>query len=186
MAPDGPPDRTRPGKKAGRARASGIGSPIPAIPGDGPPPETRTGPGEQAVAKPAIQELRQVAALPTRMGPDGIEVCLITTRETRRWTVPKGWPMKGRKDHRAAAIEAEQEAGLKGRIDKEPVGSFLYFKRRDAHFDLVRTTVYRLPVTSLLKNWREKGQREVRWVPAHEASMMVEEAGLSAIIATLC
>lgn len=111
----------------------------------------------------AATELRQVGALPLRIQRGKIEVCLVTTRETRRWTIPKGWPMKGHKDCRAAAIEAEEEAGLLGKIGKEPVGEYLYWKRRDLHFDLVRVFVYRLDVTGHLPVWREMNEREVRW-----------------------
>ncbi len=79
--------------------------------------------------KPKIR--KQVAALPVRLDAAGQpRVLLITSRETRRFIVPKGWPMKGRKDYRAAAIEAQQEAGVIGRVHKKPVGSYLYWKRR--------------------------------------------------------
>ena len=38
----------------------------------------------------------QLAALPWRRTSGGdVEVLLITSRETRRWIIPKGWPMKG-------------------------------------------------------------------------------------------
>src|SRR4029079_4846625 len=83
-------------------------------------------------------ERPQVGALPIRMQGDVEEVCLITTRETRRWTIPKGWPMKGWKDRIAAGVEAEQEAGLYGKMSKRPVGSYLYWKRLEVKFDLVR------------------------------------------------
>ena len=63
----------------------------------------------KAQAKP----LKQVAALPFRIGADGrIEVLLITSRDTGRWIIPKGWPMIGRKAHRAAEREAFEEAGV--------------------------------------------------------------------------
>ena len=63
------------------------------------------------------EELRQVAALPMRTENGSIQVCLVTTRETRRWTIPKGWPMRDIKDCRAAAIEAGcREAGLLVRL----------------------------------------------------------------------
>jgi len=66
--------------------------------------------------------LYQVAALPLRKKEALLEVCLVTTRETGRWTVPKGWPMKGIKDFMAAKIEAEQEAGVTGNPDKKRSG----------------------------------------------------------------
>jgi ADP-ribose pyrophosphatase YjhB (NUDIX family) len=130
----------------------------------------------------AADELRQVAALPLRLEQGNIEVCLVTTRETRRWTIPKGWPMKDIKDCRAAAIEAEQEAGLLGKAKKEPVGEFLYWKRRHLHFDLVRVFVYELVVTGHLPVWREMGEREVRWFAPRDAALLVEEPGLSTLL----
>src|SRR4051794_13659639 len=101
-------------------------------------------------------ERRQIGALPIRVEEAVEKVCLITTRETRRWTIPKGWPMKGLKDHLAAAVEAEQEAGLYGKVNKRPVGSYLYWKRLEAKFDLVRVTVFRLDVEGSHLSWRER------------------------------
>ncbi|WP_413988481.1 NUDIX hydrolase [Labrys okinawensis] len=129
-----------------------------------------------------LPELRQVAALPLRMEDGGLEVCLVTTRETRRWTIPKGWPMKDIKDCRAAAIEAEQEAGLLGKTQKEPVGEYFYWKRRNLQFDLVRVFVYQLDVTGHLPAWREMGEREVRWFKPHDAALLVAEVGLSTLL----
>jgi ADP-ribose pyrophosphatase YjhB (NUDIX family) len=130
----------------------------------------------------APAELRQVAALPLRVEHGQLEVCLVTTRETRRWTIPKGWPMKDIKDCRAAAIEAEQEAGLVGKASKQPVGEFLYWKRRNLHFDLVRVFVYQLDVAGHLPTWREMSEREVRWFKPQDAALLVQETGLSALL----
>jgi 8-oxo-dGTP pyrophosphatase MutT (NUDIX family) len=127
-------------------------------------------------------ERRQVGALPVRMHEGVEEVCLITTRETRRWTIPKGWPMKGLKDHLAAAVEAEQEAGLYGKVNKRPIGSFLYRKRLETKVDLVRVTVFRLDVEGSHPSWRERDQREVRWFERGEAARMVEEPDLAALL----
>ena len=130
-------------------------------------------------------ELRQVAALPVRREKGSVQVCLVTTRETKRWTIPKGWPMKDTKDCRSAAIEAEQEAGLLGKAEREPLGDFLYWKRREAHFDLIRVFVYRLDVTGHLSVWREMAEREVRWFTPRDAALLVDEPGLSTLLAAL-
>lgn len=53
---------------------------------------------------------------------------------------------EGHKEYEAAAIEAEQEAGLIGRIGKEPIGAYTYWKRRADHFDLCRVKVFVLEV----------------------------------------
>ncbi len=128
------------------------------------------------------QGLQQVAALPMRETERGLEICLVTTRETGRWTLPKGWPMKGRKDFDAARIEAEQEAGVVGRPSKTPIGTFHYWKRRENQFDLVDVAVYPLKVTKVLARWKEYGEREVRWTTPLEASGLVNEPQLAEIL----
>jgi 8-oxo-dGTP pyrophosphatase MutT (NUDIX family) len=131
-------------------------------------------------------DLAQVAALPLTVGDDGVtRVLLLTSRETKRWIIPKGWPMKGRKPSEAAAQEAREEAGLVGRPSKKPIGSYTYFKRRDAHFDLCRVDVYVLTLDKQLKTWREKGQREAQWFTLEEAAELVEETGLVALLQDL-
>lgn len=130
--------------------------------------------------------LHQVGALPIRREADGsIRVMLVTTRETRRWIIPKGWPMKGKKDHEAAAQEAREEAGVEGSISKEPIGAYLYWKRRDAHFDLCQVTVYLMTVDKQLKKWREQSQRETGWFDLKEATQLVAEPGLCSLLAGL-
>ena len=128
----------------------------------------------------------QVAALPIRIGETGApEVLLMTSRETRRWVVPKGWPMKGRKPWEAAAQEALEEAGIVGRPRKRPAGTYTYFKRQEDHFDVCRVDVFFLEFAKQLKNWREKGQREIRWLDLSAAADMVEEPGLIALLRQL-
>lgn len=127
--------------------------------------------------------LHQIGALPIRQDADGaLEVLLVTSRETRRWTIPKGWPMKGLKDHKAAALEAREEAGVEGRVRKKPLGSYLYWKRREAHFDLCRVSVYLLEVDRELARWREKAERETRWLGITDAALMVSEPELCSLI----
>lgn len=129
---------------------------------------------------------RQVAALPIRRRKDGrIEVCLVTTRETGRWVIPKGWPEKDLEDWRAAEIEALEEAGLKGRMAKEPIGTFPYWKRMADHFDLVEVDVYVLEVEKQLTEWAEKAERERRWLVVSAAAEDVLEPGLIKILNNL-
>ena len=128
----------------------------------------------------------QVAALPVRHGENGaLEVLLITSRETGRWIIPKGWPMKGRKDHEAAAREALEEAGVVGRIRKEPLGEYLYLKRLDDDFELCRVAVYRLDVDRQHKKWNEMAQRRCNWFSIDEAAELVLEPGLITILRDL-
>lgn len=90
--------------------------------------------------------------------------------------------MKGCKPWEAAAQEALEEAGIVGQPRKKPLGNFLYFKRRAAHFDLCQVEVYVLNFVKQLATWREKGQREARWFTLEEAVERVEEPGLVALL----
>lgn len=135
---------------------------------------------EAKQAEPAV--LHQVAALPIRVRDGQTEVCLVTTRETGRWTLPKGWPMKGRQDSVAARIEAEQEAGITGRAEKRAIGSYLYWKRREKHFDLVEVTVYPLVEITASATWKERAQRHVHWASLRDAAIVVDEPGLAALL----
>lgn len=127
----------------------------------------------------------QVAALPIRKGEDGLDVLLVTSRETRRWVVPKGWPMKGRKDHQAAAQEAREEAGVAGKIAKRPLGAFTYQKRLIDRVEPCRVMVYVLQVEKELPAWREKDQRRRKWFSQADAADRVSEPGLASLILNL-
>jgi len=128
---------------------------------------------------------RQVAALPLRERGGRVEVCLVTTRTNHRWTVPKGWPIKGRKDHVAARIEAEQEAGLTGKIRRKTLGSFLYWKRLADRFERVEVSVYPLRVTGALRAWKEQAERQVQWMSLSDASIIVDDPGLATLLKKL-
>ncbi|HMO28363.1 NUDIX domain-containing protein [Enterovirga sp.] len=130
---------------------------------------------------------KQVAALPIVRDPQGrLRVLMITSRETRRFIVPKGWPMKGLKDHRAAEIEAREEAGVVGRAHPKPVGSYLSWKRRDdGTFQLVKVKVFLLHVHGHLNDWKERGQRSIAWLTVKDAASLIDEPGLAEIVLNL-
>ncbi|MCX7900018.1 MAG: NUDIX hydrolase [Methylocystis sp.] len=125
----------------------------------------------------------QYAALPWRVNSEKTEILLVTSRDTRRWVIPKGWPIKGRKPHVVAAIEALQEAGLQGVIAKEKLGDYHYRKRLTPDVSVeCRVEVYSLGVRRQRKSWPEKKQRSTHWFPQHIAAELVEEGELRALI----
>lgn len=136
---------------------------------------------------PSTPKLRkQVAALPIRLDSEGrLRVLLITSRETKRFIIPKGWPMKGHKDHRAAAIEAQQEAGVIGRVHRKPIGFYTYWKRRADHFDFCRVKVFMLEFQHQLPDWREWAQRRGAWLLPDDAADLIDDPGLVDIICNL-
>ena len=135
---------------------------------------------KKKLAKQSLQ--MQVAALPFRKRGKTFEVLLITSRETRRWVIPKGWPMKGKKDWNAAATEAYEEAGIKGDVSHKSIGVFRYLKRRDAGGFECEVAVYPFEVTKLLDEWPEQDERRRKWFEAARAAELVAEEGLKAII----
>jgi 8-oxo-dGTP pyrophosphatase MutT (NUDIX family) len=128
-------------------------------------------------------ERRQVAALPYRRTTDGaVEVLLITSRETKRYIVPKGWPMRRLNDPDAAAQEAREEAGVTGKIKRKSIGSYVYWKRLARSFDLLRVEVFPLEVIDQRAEWKEKCARECCWLPPGKAWLLIDEPGLADIV----
>jgi len=131
------------------------------------------------------QRLTQYAALAWRgSGGSAVEILLITSRETRRWVIPKGWPIKGLKPHQAAAREAWEEAGVEGRLGARKIGSYEYEKRLSGgQLQPVRVAVYPLQVLLTHQEWPEAHQRERLWTSATDAASRVEEPGLKRLLA---
>ncbi|MDP3546206.1 NUDIX hydrolase [Phreatobacter sp. HK31-P] len=126
----------------------------------------------------------QFAALPYRLRPDGtVEIMLITSRTTRRWIIPKGWPMGQRAPHKVAELEAMEEAGVAGRIGKRPLGVYHYDKLlSDGSAARCRVDVYALEVRKEKASWPEKKRRERRWVDVEEAASLADDAELVPLI----
>jgi len=125
----------------------------------------------------------QYAALPWRSN-ERPEIMLVSSRGTRRWIIPKGWPMKGRRPYAAAAREALEEAGLIGKIGKQSVGAYHYMKRMPTGSELAcKVMVFPLVVTHQRKSWPERKHRTTRWFSVEEATQAVEEPELKEIIA---
>ena len=129
-----------------------------------------------------LGRVRQVAALPYRDGEDGLEILVITSRRTKRLVIPKGWPMRGIKDARAAAIEAREEAGVAGKIGTRPLGSFDYLKQVGSDPIKVTTSVFPLRVCTIRSSWKEKRQRKRKWMPIEQAAKELDDVGLRALI----
>jgi 8-oxo-dGTP pyrophosphatase MutT (NUDIX family) len=135
----------------------------------------------------SVKERLQYGALPfKRMGAEGLRVMLVTSRDTKRWIIPKGWPMKDRKPHAAAKREAFEEAGVVGEIGKRPIGSYSYNKRLKSDATVTcKVQVFALEVREELDLWPERHEREGRWFSPEEAAGAVEERELGDLIRRL-
>jgi uncharacterized protein len=125
--------------------------------------------------------------LPYRTEGDAVDspvrVMLVTSRETRRWVLPKGNLIPGLSPHAAAAHEAEEEAGVQGLACPAALGAYRYRKTRKSGASLmVEVDVFPILVTGELDEWEEQGQRERRWFTLVEAADAVDEPDLRALI----
>lgn len=126
----------------------------------------------------------QYGALCWRHGPAGIEVLMITSRDTGRWVIPKGWPMPGLAPEAAAAQEAWEEAGVEGVISPLCIGRYGYMKCLSVTATVpCAVSVYGMRVDGLAKTYPEARERRRKWFSPQEAASLVAEPELGAIIA---
>lgn len=127
---------------------------------------------------------QQYAALCYRMKKkQGLEVLLVTSRDTGRWIIPKGWPMPGKKSHTVAEREAYEEAGVRGKAEREPLGFYTYMKGLNYGLKVIcRVQVHALKVDEILKQFPEKGTRQIEWVTCSDAALRVNEPELKTLL----
>ena len=128
----------------------------------------------------------QFAALPWRMIDESVEVLMITSRISRHWLIPKGWPMPGKSDAAAAAQEAFEEAGIRGGVSSHAIGAYSYDKLRPGAGPVpCVVNVYSLRVETELSDWKEASTRERRWMKLGEAASLAFEPGLADLLASI-
>jgi len=128
---------------------------------------------------------QQVGALPIRWNGDEPTILLVTSRETRRWIIPKGWPMRNLSNAKAAAREALEEAGVRGRVQPKPIGSYRYLKRFPDTAEECKLTIYLLEVEAELPTFEEMDERRRAWFTFAEAMDQADDAGLRDILRDL-
>lgn len=125
----------------------------------------------------------QVGALCWRREGDDVLVLMVTSRETRRWVIPKGNRMRGLQDWEAAATEAREEAGVHGVVGQEAIGRFHYGKRlARGRVRPCVVDVYPLEVLIQQGGWEESAQRDRRWMTTAEAAAVVDEPELARLL----
>ena len=115
------------------------------------------------------------------------KVLLVTSRDSGRWIIPKGWPIDGKDAGEAALQEAWEEAGVKeGRVTGQPIGTYDYDKELKTGLPVrVETAVFPVEVDQLSENYPESGERRRKWVSPKTAANMVDEPQLQEILRSL-
>lgn len=151
--------------------------------------EERARVGLAKIAAPTSKSIKgaaitQYAALCIRgAAPDHIEVLMITSRDSGRWVIPKGWPMKKKKPHRVAALEAWEEAGGVRKVKKRPIGYYTSVKvlGNGDGFQAI-AQVHLLQVSEISSDYPDSGQRRRVWARPDEAAEMGKEPELKSLI----
>ena len=109
---------------------------------------------------------------------------LVTSRDTGRWIIPKGWPIAGLEPYQTALREAWEEAGVRGQAEPLCLGLFSYLKVMgpDQMIPCV-VSVYAVKVTRLRDRFPERKQRLRKWFSPHKAADKVDEPALRALLA---
>ena len=126
----------------------------------------------------------QVAALCLKGEGSGKQVLMITSRDTGRWVLPKGWPIDGYDAPGSALQEAWEEAGVKeAEIDPDMIGTYEYAKRLTGGAAVdVEVQVYSAKVDKLVDQFPESDERSRKWVSPLDAANMVQEPGLQELL----
>jgi 8-oxo-dGTP pyrophosphatase MutT (NUDIX family) len=123
----------------------------------------------------------QSAVVPYRRRDGEIEVLLVTTVSGKRWIVPKGVIDPGETAPGSAAREAEEEAGVRGTVHPEVLGTY----RDDKWGGTCTIRVFAMAVEEVLEDWPEKDLRRRRWRPLAKAAKRVGREDLAGIIRSL-
>lgn len=116
----------------------------------------------------------QFGALCYRFKAGRLQFCLISSRGTGRWIIPKGWPMDGATPAEAAAIEAWEEAGLEGKVRDRPLGLFSYYKTTRSDELPCVAVIFAMKIKKVHTRWPERKERKRKWVSRKKAARMVE------------
>lgn len=126
----------------------------------------------------------QYGALCWRLGDAGVEVLLITSRDTGRWVIPKGWPMSGLAPEAAAAQEAWEEAGVQGVMSPVCLGRYGYQKCLSVSAQVpCAVAVYGMRVERMADKFPEAKERKRQWFRPDTAAAQVQEPDLASLIA---
>lgn len=128
----------------------------------------------------------QYGAVCWRLHRSKVEVLLITSRDTGRWVIPKGWPMDGLTPAQTATREAWEEAGVEGAAAEAGIGLFHYDKVMCPKPSVsCRVEVFALRVAKMKDKFPERGQRRRKWFSAEKAARKVIEPELRHLLASL-
>jgi 8-oxo-dGTP pyrophosphatase MutT (NUDIX family) len=123
----------------------------------------------------------QSAVIPYVLDDDEIRIVLVTSRTRKRWVIPKGIIEPGLSPLESARQEALEEAGIKGKIFPQDIGTYSYKKWKGT----CTVTVFVMQVRKMLDMWEEEWLRTRELVSIEEAIKRIDEEELKKMIQTV-
>lgn len=125
--------------------------------------------------------------MPWRLASDGgLEFLLVTSRTSKHWLLPKGWPIPGKSGVESALQEAFEEAGIHAKGQDTPIGRYAFIKVLHDLTELPCTmAVYAVGNIREVDEWPEKGQRERMWFSQADAVAIAFDFNLSLFLASV-
>ncbi len=124
----------------------------------------------------------QSAVLPYRLVDGRVQVLLIASRKGTRWVIPKGVKEPELSLRDSAAKEALEEAGVRGELDAEPIGSYEYAKWGG----VCSVAVFPMAVSeSVPESEWEESHRERQWITPEAAKELIDERALRKLVGKL-
>jgi len=127
---------------------------------------------------------RQAGAMAWRIGKDGPEIVIVTSRRTGRWVFPKGGIDSGMSEAATAAQELHEEAGIIGSAADQPIGTYQTAKIRPPLIWTIEIALYPVKITEVLTDWQESTQRERRFVSIDMAEQLLSERAMADLART--
>jgi 8-oxo-dGTP pyrophosphatase MutT (NUDIX family) len=120
----------------------------------------------------ATREREQVAAVCYRVRRLKVEFLLVRTRKGK-WTFPKGGVVGGLTRAQSAALEAFEEGGVHGRIERASFTRYILRKRRSSQTGEITIDAYLCEVLRL--GTPQEVNRTPTWFTAEEAQLRLRE-----------
>lgn len=118
------------------------------------------------------REREQVAAVCYRVRRMKVEFLLVRTRK-QKWTFPKGGVVGGLTRAQSAALEAFEEGGVHGRIERASFTRYILRKRRSSQANEITIDAYLCEVLRL--GAPQELNREPTWFTAEDAQLSLRE-----------
>lgn len=128
-----------------------------------------------------LRVIQQVGALPYAMVGERMAFLLVTSRRSGRWIFPKGAIEPDLTAWDSAALEAFEEAGVRGIVERAPIGTYRAIAGATGN-KLVDIDLYPLCVTEQLDSWKEQHQRLRHWVTLEEACRLLDNQPLARLV----